>query len=140
MIPGKYLFCYILSIRQLNFYLNVFKRFAFECPIRDISDEFYRVLVKYHVSIFAIMLDVSFQNLPLSRVSIKEDEISSFYKLNEVPKIFETPLELESTGLSDSSNSGDGFEVKREDSIFNSRERTMSGSSLKFDDYNDIDL
>lgn len=78
--------------------------------------------------------------MPLSRVSIKEDEISSFYKLNEIPKIFETPLELESLSLTDSTHSGDGFEVKREDSMFNSRERTSSGSSLKFDDYNEIDL
>eukprot|EP00347_Sterkiella_histriomuscorum_P015870 403355371 len=114
-----------LNQRQLNFYLNVFKRFAFECPIRDISDEFYRVLVKYH-------------KLPLSKVTNQEDEISTFYKLEEVPKIFETPLEL---STQDDTNSFDSnFEVRRKDSMFNSRERTMSGSSLKFDNDGEIDL
>lgn len=33
--------------KPLNYFLKVFKRFAFECPIRDISDEFYKALVHY---------------------------------------------------------------------------------------------
>ena len=40
----------VMTDSLLNFYLNVFKRFAFECPIRDISDEFYRALIHYQVS------------------------------------------------------------------------------------------
>ncbi|CDW89406.1 p53 regulated pa26 nuclear protein [Stylonychia lemnae] len=111
-----------------NRQIYVFKRFAFECPIRDISDEFYRVLVKY-------------QTLPLSQVTNKEDDISSFYNLDQVPQIFETPLELTSASGQSTVSEEEEFQVKRGESMFNAKDDgDRDPSCNSYDNDSEIDL
>ena len=65
-------------IRTFNQYLRLCKRIAYECPIKHISDTFYRLLVHY-------------VNETLATVEIAEDPISQFFSLSECPQVFELP-------------------------------------------------
>ena len=78
--------------RQFNYYLKVIKRVAFECPIIHISDAFYILFSKYVVSIpFLIKV---YKNESLSKVTNSEDQISTYFGLEELPKVMNVPIAI----------------------------------------------
>ena len=70
-----------ISEERFNELLLIVKRISYECPIKAISDEFYKLLAQYC-------------SHRLSRVSLPEHEVSCFFANDALLRTFETPAEL----------------------------------------------